>query len=77
MSLLGFNAVVGSLDYFAYILDGYNVYLYYPISSSVGLTLSGILFHQISKRFRYANIVKVGSFFLSLFLISLLFINYV
>lgn len=44
-ALLGWNSVLGSLDYFSNAYPGYNVYLYYPIPVFIAYAITGVLFN--------------------------------
>lgn len=59
-SLLGWNVVLASLDYFFNAYSNYNVFLYFPIPCFVAYAITGITFHWLSKRFNYKVIVPVG-----------------
>ncbi len=74
---MGWNAALGALDYFAYVYKGYNVYLYFPIPVFIAYTISGLLFHLLTKKFGYSTLVKTGVLGLNFFLVYLLFISIV
>ena len=59
-SLLGWNVILTSLDYFHYVYEDYNVYLYFPIPVFIAYVLTGISFNWISTAYKYRNIVTVG-----------------
>lgn len=74
-SLLGWNAALGALDYFSYVWEGFNVYLYFPVPVFIAYAVTGISFRWITTRFSYTNIVKTGVIGLNIMLTLLVLIS--
>lgn len=74
-SLLGWNAVLSSLDYFNIIYKGYNVYLYFPIPVFVAYVLTGIIFNWISLKFNYKTMIVFGIIGTNICLLLLLIVS--
>lgn len=72
-SLLGYNAVLTSLDYFNYVYSGYNVYSLFLPPVFVGYVLTVVSYRWISEKFTYQQLVTAGillcNFALILFLV--------
>jgi len=47
-SLLGYNAILGSLDYFAGNFSAYNVYFYLPLPSMVSFNIISLIMPSIA-----------------------------
>lgn len=58
--MLGWNAVLGSLDYFQYIYKDYKIYLYFPVPVFIAYAISAVGFYQISKNFSYKKLTIFG-----------------
>lgn len=58
-SLLGWNAVLSSLDYFAYVYP-YNVYQYFPIPLFIGYAITGASYNMLSLKISYKYLVCGG-----------------
>ena len=71
-SILGWNAVLSTLDYFKVKFADFNVYSFLPIPVFVGYIVIGMLFHSISSRFKYVNLIIFGNLLIDLGMISLL-----
>ena len=76
-SLLGWNAVLTSLDYFAYVYP-YNVYQYFPIPLFIGYAVSGAAYNMLSLKMSYKYLVCGGIVITNvslvlLFLLTLIF----
>lgn len=74
-ALLGWNAVLGSLDYFADIYKGYNVYLYFPVPVFIAYAITGVAFNWINKMLSYKSLVSAGIVGVNVTLIVLLVIS--
>lgn len=59
-SLLGWNAVLGSLDYFNHVYVDYNVFLYFPVPVFIAYATTAVLFHTISLKFGFKSLTKFG-----------------
>jgi hypothetical protein len=73
-SLLGWNAVLVSLDYFADSFVGYNIYSFLPVPCFIGYMIVGATFHVLSNSFRYATMIMVGNSIVSAALLCLLLV---
>lgn len=71
-SVLGWNAVLSTLDYFKVKFTDFNVYSFLPIPVFVGYIVIGMLFHSISSRFKYVNLIIFGNVLIDLGMIGLL-----
>lgn len=58
--MLGWNAVLGSLDYFNNIYPNYNVYLYFPIPCFIAYTVTGLMFNWLTLKVDYRTLVICG-----------------
>lgn len=74
-SLLGWNAVLAALDYFAYKFEGYNIYSFLPIPLFMGYIIIGLTFHELSNKFKYVNLIIVGNMLVNLALTGMLVIS--
>ena len=79
-SLLGWNAVLAALDYFAQRFKDFNIYSFLSIPLFVGYLLVGLSYHMISNKMKYASIILMGNMIinislLGLFLVSVVFEN--
>lgn len=71
-SLLGWNAILNSLDYLASAYPENNVYSLIPIPVFVGYLLVALSYHEISKRMKYVTMIVVGIVVVNISLIALL-----
>lgn len=60
-SLLGWNAVLASLDYFQKQFAGYNIYSFLPIPLFLGYLITGFSYHILSNRFKYITLITIGN----------------
>ena len=77
-SLLGWNAVLAALDYFAQRFKDFNIYSFLPIPLFVGYLIIGLSYHMISNKIKYSNIILIGNMVINIslfgmFLASVLF----
>lgn len=77
-SLLGWNAVLSSMDYYGYVYDPHNIPLWFPVPLFVAYLTVGVLFNWLSRVRSYQFLVTVGIFIVNaclllLFLFSLFF----
>lgn len=77
VSLLGWNVVLTSLDYFNFIYEEYNVYLYFPIPCFLAYVITGATFHYVSTKFLFKQLIPWGimgtsASLLLMFIVSLL-----
>lgn len=75
ISLLSWNSVLCSLDYFAAVYSDFNVYSLYPFSVFVAYLITAIFFHEISKKFSYLQIIFFGNVVNSLSIVALLILS--
>jgi hypothetical protein len=59
-SLLAWNAVLSSLDYFAYVYEDYNVYTLFSPPLFVGYFLICLLYQKLSIKFSYRTLIIFG-----------------
>lgn len=59
-SLLGWNAVLSALDYFAYVYEDYSVYTLFTPPLFVGYFLICLLYQKLSLRFSYTKLITFG-----------------
>lgn len=59
-SILGWNAVLASLDYFQSAYPAYPVANYFPIPVFVAYLLVALVFHRLQLRYSYKSMVVVG-----------------
>ena len=71
-SLLGWNAILNSLEYFAAAYPEDNVYSLIPIPVFIGYMLVALSYHEISKRMKYVTMIVVGVAVVNICLIALL-----
>lgn len=74
-ALIGWNAVLAALDYFADSFADYNVYSFLPVPLFAGYMLVGSLYHSISNKFQYKNIIIVGNTIIFFSLIAILLVS--
>ena len=79
-SLLGWNAVLAALDYFADRFKDYNIYSFLSVPLFIGYLTIGLSFHMISNKWKYSTIIILGNSIVDvalvmLFLVSVLFEN--
>jgi hypothetical protein len=74
-SLLGWNAVLAALDYFAFKFNAYNIYSFLPIPLFVGYIIIGLTFHELSNKFKYVNLIIVGNMLVNFALAGMLLIS--
>lgn len=60
-SLLGWNAVLSSLDYFANAYPNYNVYSNFPLPLFAGYLLVAVSYHILSLKFKYIKMIYFGN----------------
>ena len=77
-SLLGWNAVLAALDYFAQRFKNFNIYSFLPIPLFAGYLVIGLSYHMISNKLRYSKIILIGNMVINIslfgmFLVSVLF----
>jgi hypothetical protein len=74
-ALLGWNAVLASLDYFAGSFTDYNIYSFLPVPLFVGYITIGVIYHSVSNRFRYVTIITVGNSIVNVALVCILLVS--
>jgi MFS family permease len=74
-SLLGWNAVLAALDYFAGAFKDYNIYSFLPIPLFVGYILIGLTYHMLSNKFKYVNLIIIGNILINLSLLAILIVS--
>jgi hypothetical protein len=74
-SLLGWNAVLAALDYFAQAFKDYNIYSFLPIPVFIGYIVIGATFHLLSNKFKYATLITVGNIGINIALLAILIVS--
>jgi hypothetical protein len=74
-SLLGWNAVLASLDYFAAAFSDFNIYSFLPVPLFAGYLTVGSTYHILSNRFAYSGLIKWGNSIVSLAMLGMLGIS--
>lgn len=74
-SLLGWSTVLASLDYFADSFKDYAVNSYLPVPLFVGYLIVGLLYHNVSNRFKYVSLIITGNIVTNIALIFLLIVS--
>lgn len=64
------------MDYFHYVYEDYNVYLYFPIPVFIAYVLTGVTFHWLSSNFTYSKIVTVGITGTNISIALMLFVSF-
>ena len=73
--ILGWTAVLVSLDFFAQSFPAYNVCSYIALPLFSGYLLVAFLYHWISTRFRYVSLIVTGNTTVSVGLLALLLVS--
>lgn len=76
-SLLVWNTIVASLDYFANSFSNYSVYSFLPLPLFVAYLVIGMLYHNISNRFKYVSLIITGNILANLALVSIVIVSIV
>ncbi len=71
-SLVGWNAVLASLDYFADRFKGYNIYSFLPLPLFIGYITMGLIHHKSSHHFKYITHIIAGNMTVNVALLLLL-----
>jgi equilibrative nucleoside transporter 1/2/3 len=71
-SLLGWNAVLASLDYFQKQFVDYNIYSFLPIPLFMGYLLTGFSYHILSNKFKYITLITIGNSIITIALVFML-----
>ena len=74
-SLLGWNAVLAALDYFASSFKDFNVYSFMPVPVFIGYIITGSSFHVLSNQFRYITLIIFGNMVVNFSLVCLLIVS--
>ena len=74
-SLLGWNAVLAALDYFAQAFKDYNIYSFLPIPVFVGYIVIGATYHILSNKFKYVSLITVGNIGINIALLAILIVS--
>lgn len=74
-SLLGYNALLTSLDYFNYVYDGYDVYSLCLPPVFLGYVVIVVSFRWISYRFTYKTLVTTGILLCNFALVLMLILS--
>lgn len=74
-SLLGWNAVLASLDYFQKQFASYNIYSFLPIPLFLGYLITGFSYHILSNRFKYISLITIGNTIISLAMAFILLVS--
>lgn len=76
-SLLGWNAVLAALDYFAGAFPDYNIYSFLPIPVFIGYILVGSTYHILSNKYKYIQLITVGNIGINIALAAILMVSIV
>lgn len=71
-SLIGWSAVLASLDYFADRFKDYNIYSFLPLPLFLGYICMGLLYHTSSHHFTYITHIIAGNMTVNIALLLLL-----
>jgi Na+/melibiose symporter-like transporter len=71
-SILGYSVMLNSLDYFAQVYIGENVYLAFPIPYAVTCSLISISYNAIHRRFSARKLIVIGTILNIFALVALL-----
>lgn len=74
-SLLGWNAVLASLDYFQASFSDYNIYSFLPIPLFIGYLLVGSSYHLLSNKFKYVHLIITGNLTVNLSLAAIFLVS--
>lgn len=74
-SLLGWNAVLAALDYFAGAFPAYNIYSFLPIPVFIGYILVGGTYHILSNKYKYVQLITVGNIGINIALAAILLVS--
>lgn len=74
-SLLGWNTILASLDFFADSFKDYAVTSFLPVPLFVAYLIVGVLYHDISNRFKYVSLIIAGNLITNLSLILILVVS--
>ena len=74
-SLLGWSAVLAAFDYFAGSFADFNVYSFLPVPVFMAYLVTGVIFHIVSTKFRYVQIIVVGNMTMFVSLIAILIVS--
>jgi solute carrier family 29 (equilibrative nucleoside transporter), member 1/2/3 len=75
--LIGWNAVLAAFDFFADSFPTYNVYSFLPVPLFAAFLITGALFHIISNKFKYVQIIVVGNMTMFFSMIAILIVSIV
>ena len=59
-SLLAWNTVLSSFDYYSYVYKSYNVVLWFPTPLFFAYMVAGILYNWVSKKKSYRFLISIG-----------------
>lgn len=74
-SLLGWNTILASLDYFGDSFEDYAVNSFLPVPLFVAYLIVGVLYHDISNRFKYVSLIITGNLITNIGLILILVVS--
>lgn len=75
MSMLYWNSVLSTFDYFSQVYQGHNVYLFFPIPNFLSAMVGALLFNQISSRLSYKRILVTSILSINACMVLLLLIS--
>jgi len=60
-SILGWNAMLATFDYFQSAFRDFHVYSFLPVPVYAGYLLVGFIYHMLSNKFKYIHLIVIGN----------------
>ena len=77
VSLLGWNAVLATFDYYSSRYPSQDVYVWFPIPLFLMYVVSGLFWKEIYQRISYKNLIMIGLIALNLIMVLLPMVAYI